>query len=312
MGTVALLLVAMLGGIFFWSDPEPLEPLAIPAAVVQPEAAEDNPNTLMDISFPASTLGADEQSLLIFGEVTVAPGDTVRRYSPCVEDWLYLVHVEEGMMSIDLETEAHILRHGKFDWEAIPAGTAMTVDPGDTLYYRFYTDDFTGISNQGTKELRLLWIAIGGMTPPCDADAETSGMTVLWSQFTLTGHVDPTQPSRLVVRALSEPPGVTFPLEGPDALVIVSDEQRRLGGKQWIAVRAGTLEYGSVPATPVSATPERTIGVNAGSILTEGTMLISGTGKRVMMMSAGDEPIDLAVMNIYVGEPAAIGGIAAP
>jgi hypothetical protein len=312
IGAVALLLVAMLAGAYFWPDPEPSEPPAIPAAVVQPEPAEVESNTLVDISFPAGAVGAPEKSILLFSENTLAAGETVPRFTPCLQDALFLFHVEAGTMTTDLGAEAQILRRGQSEWEVVPAGTAATVGAGDTLYYRPFDRDFAGFSNQGAQELRFLWIVWGGETPVCETADGPSGMTEVWGHLSSAGHVDPTQPARLVIRALSAEPGVAFPQDGPDALILVSDEQRRLGGKQWIGVRAGTLEYGSVPATPVSATPERTIVVNAGLILTEGTVFASDPNKRVVMMSTGDQPIDLAVMNIYVGAPDATGGIAAP
>jgi hypothetical protein len=310
---VALLLIAMLGGIFFWPDPEPPELPAIPAAVVQPDApAEIDSNTLVDISFPAGALGTNEHSRLLFSEAVVAPEGQVHGLSLCLRDALYLFHVESGAMTVDFPQETQILRRGQPEWETIPAETAATVETGDTLYYRTLERQSVAISNQGTQELRFLWVVWGGNEPACEPDDWPSGMTGLWSHPTQAGYVDPTQPMRLVIRAISAPPGATLPQNGPGALVLVSDEQRKLGGKQWIFVRAGRLEYGSAPATPVSATPERTIGADAGLFLTEGTVFAPGADKRVVMMTAGDQPADLAVLNIYVGEPDAAGGIVAP
>lgn len=311
-GAVALLLIAMLGGIFFWPDSEPPELPAIPAAVVQPDAPAIEATTLVDISFPAGALGTNEHARLLFSEAVVAPEGQVHGLSLCLRDALYLFHVESGAMTVDFPQETQILRHGQSVWEPVPAGTAATVEPGDTLYYRTLERQSLAISNQGAQELRFLWVVWGGNEPACEPDDWPLGMTGLWGHPTEAGYVDPTQPMRLVIRALSANPGVTFPQHGPDALVIVTDEQRRLGGKQWISVRGGRLEYGSAPATPVSATPERTIEVDAGLILTEGTVFAPGADKRVVMMTAGDQPADLAVMNIYVGEPDATGGIAAP
>jgi hypothetical protein len=308
---IAALLIGALTGTYFWLDSDPEGAAVIPAFVAQSEEGEVASTTLLDITFPPGQMHAEADSKFILSDFFMAPGTRLDSRSECPLDDFSLYHVKAGILSINVVGESHILRVGETAWETVSGGTEAHIGTGDTwLYHNHYNgDDYEGVSNQSQEDVQVLWVVWGNNTE-CIPPVEPRGMMLNWYHTIIDDGVDTSQPTRLVLRSLVGMPGATFQTEGPAGLTGFSNEQEKLGMRQWVHVESGTLELGFIPVLPDDDDPGGSIEYRTGATV-QSELVYGSPDRRVVFMNAADEPLEVTVLDVIVGDEAT-GGTPSP
>lgn len=303
---LAVLAVLLVLGALAARPERPTEPPAIPAAVVQEQGGIES-ETLVDISFPPGRMQGDDEAQLIFSESTVLPGDSMGFRISCESLDIYPFYVLEGTLDVEVAGTSFILRAGASDWETVPAGEMAEVRAGDLWYFENSTPDgMTNLRNPGPEELRFVWVGSRQNTSRCNT-SPPSGQRDVWHYLEdPTTALDPTRPVRLVLRKVTVPVGSV--MEGEiGGMPIPTAEQEAMGARQWARILTG----------PLSMTRTTAAGEESTRTLTRYTMVTqtvsrSDDDERVTIANESDEPVELMVLDIIVGDPAAQGGVAAP
>jgi hypothetical protein len=312
LAAAAVLLFGVATGGYVWLDSDPEQPAVIPA-IVGPSTDGDLASTsLLDITFPAGEMGADDVRDLLFAEVSMPPGESLEVYYRCPPEDRIVFYLRAGTLTINVVGESHILRAGTSEWEPVSGGTEAQADAGDVWFYEAHVDDdLKGVRNRTGDNVIVLWSPVMGDASECGS--VEPGPIRLWYWIDSNGGVaDPSSGVRIRTRSISAAPGVELPLEGDNGLSVLSEEQKELGWKQWAYVESGVLEVAYVPLLPEDTSEPGIIRFEAGEILIEGELFAPLPDMGLKLSSVGDEPLELIVLDVMVGGPEAEEGIAAP
>lgn len=279
----------------------------IPAAILQNHNLVES-ETLLDISFPPGRMRGDDGARVIFGEHSIAPVTTVELGLVCDSVGIHPLYVLDGTLRVNTVVTSYVLRSGATEWETTPAGEPVDVHAGDTLYVENPTKDgVVNLRNDGTEEVRYLWVGLRENAPECSV-TPPSGQKIDWTYLEdPAGPIDPTQSVRLVLRTVTMPAGSEMSGE-IGGFPIPSAEQEAIGARQWSKILSGALvitresDGGHDPVTT---------DWTGNTVATQDTMR-SSEGEVVTISNESDQPVELMVLDIIVGDPEAQGGVAPP
>ena len=189
LATLALVVVTLiLGFTAIWqsasvSEASPRPPALIRALASAPGDVVDE--RLLAATFAAAELPAGDKEI-VFYRLTLSPGAHLPVLAgPLAGCWGRLAKagagaelIQSGAYTLRLDAPIRLQRDGASDeMEDVPAGTEVTLEPGDTAIYPDYTASGT-ISNGGTEPVVVVGVAInsnqwsGDPTPPIPLGVE--------------------------------------------------------------------------------------------------------------------------------------------
>ncbi|MGE3796227.1 MAG: hypothetical protein AB7G88_00180 [Thermomicrobiales bacterium] len=311
LAATAVLLFSVAAVDYAWPESDPDPPAVVPAFVEPSTNGDLTSISLLDISFGAGEIGADDVRDLLFAEVSMAPGESLNVHYRCSPKDRIVFYVRKGSLAIHVVGDSYILRAGTTEWEPVSGGTEAEADPGDVWLYKAHADDdLTGVRNRTSDNVNVLWSPVMGDASECGS--VHPGPIRLWYWTDSPGVAEPSIGLRIRTRAISAAPDVELPLEGDSGLLVLSDEQKQLGWRQWVYVESGVLEVAYVPLLPEDESDPGIIRFEAGEILIEDSLFAPLPDMQLVIKSAGDEPLELIVLDVIVGGPEATEGIPAP
>ena len=81
--------------------------------------------------------------------------------------------------------------------------------------------------------------------------------------------------------------------------------------RQWLHVESGTLKLGFIPILPDDDDSGGSIEYRTGATV-QSELAYGSPDRRVVFMNAGDEPLEVTVLDVIVGDPETSGGTPAP
>jgi hypothetical protein len=194
------------------------QPAGLPAALstpASPSAGMIAEETLAEITLPEEAVPATIYSGQ--NHYTIPPGSSGRwepsSFSPTCCTGPRLNYVLEGTYTVRGDGPMQVLRSGAAQWEDVPAGTEIMLEPGDALLS--WMDDSFDAVNSGSAPVELLdgILFDGGMTT--DPIPQKSGGGPAWTfhdqDIMLTQQPVPSEPVILRLRQATLPKGGVLP-----------------------------------------------------------------------------------------------------